>query len=448
MPRRNLYIVLAITMVALACYHEASWMRSRYGAEFTAFCRVMDEIEKNYYYFDPADKEELAQRRRKLYEAGMAGIVESLDDPYSLYFPPKKSEELHDELAQKFGGIGVNVAWDTDHKTLKVASPLVGTPAHKAGLAPGDLILKVDGEPLQGKSMGDAVSLIKGDPDTDVRLTVQRGDEEQPREFVITRDIINVPSVLGDRYLDDGAWEYHLEGESGIAYIRLVKFGEKSVDELREVLADLATPSLKGVVLDLRGNPGGLLSSAVEVCDLFLDKGRVVSTRDRDGVTRSVYEAKRGGFTEVPLAVLVDGYSASASEIVSACLQDHHRAVIVGERTYGKGSVQDVIKLEGRKPGGSSLKLTIATYWRPSGKNIHRLPNSTEEDEWGVSPDDGYLVELSKDEETKMREHRRARDVYHTDGQSSPPLDIDLDPQLKKAVEYLKLGATRRAAAA
>lgn len=426
MPRRNIYVLLVVALVALVCYQKAdSAARSRYGRLFEPFRQVIDQIERNYV-------EEVDAR--SVFEAGMEGMVDALGDPYSKYFPPQEYPHLKEELAQEFGGIGINVTFDEERKLLKIAGALPGTPADKANLSPGGLILEVNGVSIQGKSMEEATALIKGRPGTVVRLKVLADGQTVPQEYQITRAEIHVPSVLGDHYADNGSWDFWLEGEPGIAYVRLAKFIDKTTDELKAALNSLQQQGVKALVLDLRNNPGGLLKSAVEVCDLFIEEGTIVGIRGRQG--REVYSAHAAGtFSGFPMAVLINRYSASASEIVSACLQDHNRAVIVGERSWGKGSVQNVVELENKR---SALKLTIATYWRPSGKNIHKPPNAEDTDDWGVRPSPGMEVKVEGDALTKLLKHRHERDVFRPNGGPIPPLNLELDPQLKKAVEALK----------
>jgi carboxyl-terminal processing protease len=205
-----------------------------------------------------------------------------------------------------------------------------------------------------------------------------------------------------------------LDAEKRVGYVRMTAFSRNTAAELRDALSELKKEKFRGLVLDLRFNPGGLLSSAIEVCDLFIAEGRIVSTKGRNTPERSWDAKKEGTFEGFPMVVLVNRYSASASEIVAACLQDHKRAVVMGERTWGKGSVQNVIELEhenGEKFAGSALKLTTASYYRPSGKNIHRFPDAGEKAEWGVVPDDGYLAKLSERELVELMESRRARDI-------------------------------------
>ncbi len=434
MPRRNVYLLLIVIGASLVCYQRSDGEhRSRYGRMFSTYCRVMQEIDENFI------KELDEQERQAIFDAGLAGIADALDDPHTKYVVPEEYQDFKQELDQEFGGIGINVNWDETHKTLKIASPLPGTPAFDARLRPGDLILEVDGVSIRGEPMEESVVRLKGKPGTYVRLKILHEGQPEPEDYTLRRADIKVPAVLGDRLDAEGRWQYLLEGEDGIAHIRLMKFGGKAVAELKQALDELGSQGLKGLVLDLRDNPGGLLDAAVKVCDLFVEEGVIVSVRDRKGRNRGPggeeqFTAEAAGtYTGFPITVLINGASASASEIVAACLQDRGRAVIVGERSFGKGSVQNVIELDGR----SALKLTVATYWRPSGKNIHRLPGAEEEAEWGVRPDEGYEVKLDTAARKKLAEQRRERDVLRGDGQT-PPLDLKLDPQLKKAVEYIE----------
>jgi carboxyl-terminal processing protease len=255
---------------------------------------------------------------------------------------------------------------------------------------------------------------------------------------------------LGDVRKPDHAkeWDFYVDRPNQIGYIRLISFSETTADELRAALAKLQKDGLRGVILDLRTNPGGLLRSAVDVSRMFLNEGHIVSTKGRNQQEES-FDAKPGGALvppELPIAVLINRLSASASEIVSAALQDHKRAVIVGERSYGKGSVQNLIDMEGRK---SALKLTTASYWRPSGKNIHRFPDSKESDEWGVRPDPGFEIVMKDQERIDYLYYRRDRDAVLGKAGDLPPkpkTEKDKgkekkpfeDRTLQKALEYIR----------
>src|SRR5262249_35835966 len=226
--------------------------------------------------------------------------------------------------------------------------------------------------------------------------------------FTLDREIVHVDTVMGDTRKPDDSWNFMLDPEKRIGYIRLASFSRDTVGDLRKALEELQRLKMRGLVLDLRFNTGGLLTSAVEVCNMFISEGRIVSTKGRN-TQEKVWDAVKGGqFEGFPIAILVNHYSASASEIVSACLQDHHRAIVVGDRTWGKGSVQNVIELE---DGKSALKLTTATYTRPNGHNIHRFPDAKDSDEWGVKPDPGMEVRLDDAEMNMLLADRYQRDM-------------------------------------
>jgi carboxyl-terminal processing protease len=264
--------------------------------------------------------------------------------------------------------------------------------------------------------------------------------EDGEKETVsVKREKIHVETVLGDRRGDDGHWDVFLDPAERIGYLRVTAFSRDTAAELKTALKKLHDGKVRGLILDLRFNPGGLLTTAVEVSDLFLAEGRIVSTKGRNSPERVWNAKKPPKFADVPLVVLVNRYSASASEIVAACLQDHHRAGVVGERTWGKGSVQNVIEME---EGRSAIKLTTAAYLRPSGKNIHRFPDAKETDEWGVTPDKGYVLKLDNDELYRLLDYRRDRDILRTNG-AAKAKNVSaekpfVDRQLDLAVKCLK----------
>ena len=419
---------------------------------------MLDEVERKYV------RELDDDAKRKLVEDMVNGGLERLD-PHSGYINPKRFRQFTKDSRGKFGGVGIQVSTDRQSGVLAVISPLVGTPAYDAGILAGDLILKIDGKSTENMAIAEAVDLIQGDPGQKVTLNVLHEGTKEPVDVELTRAMIHVQSVLGDvRHADSPEdWEFMIDKENKIAYIRLMTFSETAADELRKAVSQLQADGVRGVVLDLRNNPGGLLKEAVEISDLFLPEGRIVSTRRRNG-QEETYDAQEKGTLlmpakDYPMAVLINKYSASASEIVAAALQDHKRAVIVGERSYGKGSVQNVIRMEN---GTSALKLTTASYWRPSGKNIHRFPDSKDSDEWGVKPDDSYDVPMKDEERVAYMVHRRKRDVIHGKPGTPAPApaktvkdsngkDKDkkpfVDRVLNKALDYLR-GEIKKAEAA
>lgn len=382
---------------------------------------TIDQVERNYV-------QKLS--RRELVEAAIQGILHKLD-PYSNYIAPEDITRFRTSVEAEFGGIGIQVT--IEDGVLKVLSPLVGSPAYRAGIQAGDRIVAIEDETTDGLGMDDAVKKLKGEVGTDVRVKVLSPDQAEPRELTLKREMVHLETVLGDLRKSDDRWDYMLDPDRKIGYIRLSSFSRDTADELRQVLSELKNQGLRGLVLDLRFNPGGLLTSAVDVSDLFLSKGRIVSTSGRN-IEEKVWEARaENDFEGFPLAVLVNRYSASSSEIVAACLQDHDRAVVIGERTWGKGSVQNVVELEG---GKSALKLTTAGYMRPSGKNIHRFPDATEKDEWGVVPDDGYLVRFSDEELRDFLESRRQRDfIRRKKGATEALVAVNDMPPAKPADE-------------
>lgn len=387
-----------------------------------AFADTFEQVESNYV----KDVD-----RRKLLEAALRGMLLELD-PYSSYISPEELSKFNQNVEQEFGGVGIQVQNDPRTGRIVVISPLPGTPAYKAGVRAGDLIMSIEGNTTENMPLSRAVQLMQGVPGSKVKVAIRHMGEPSDLELELNRETIRVKSVLGDAYKPDGSWQFFIDAENKIAYIRLTQFGRHSSEELGEVLKQLTADGMKALVLDLRSNPGGLLSQAVEVSDLFIESGDIVTTKGKNTQPKPFKATKDGTFSGFPMAVLINRFSASASEIVSACLQDHKRAVVVGERSWGKGSVQNVIALEA---GTSALKLTTAAYLRPSGKNIHKFPDSKETDEWGVMPDPNFEVRFNAQDFREYDEYRRSRDVLRQDG---PPASTYQDKQLNKALEHLK----------
>jgi carboxyl-terminal processing protease len=396
MPRRNLIVLLVAALVSLACYARAA--RNRYADTFS---QAMNIVTRDY-----VDEVE----PRVLFEGAMQGMMDQLD-MYSGYTPPQEYMQFKEQIDGEFPGIGVMVEVDDKSHQLTVLVPTPGSPAAKAGLMPGDIIEAVDGHTTADAPITEVVKRIKGPAGTTVTLTLRRQPKPEPFDVVIPRAKIAIESVLGDVRRADGTWIFHLLDHPRLGYIRVTSFAERTADDFRKALED-ARPGrdIDGLILDVRGNEGGLLKAAVELSDMLLNEGLIVSTRGRAGVEKSSYYANAG--TELPadfpIVVLIDRYAASASEIFAAALQDHQRAVVVGERTWGKGTVQNIEELEG---GKSALRITIATYWRPSGKDIHKRRNAKDSDDWGVRPDPDLDVVLAKELYEKSVRTRRQRDV-------------------------------------
>jgi carboxyl-terminal processing protease len=359
---------------------------------------TMDQVDRNYV-------KEID--RRELVEAAIKGVLSKLD-PYSSYIGPKELSSFRAAVESEFGGIGIQIS--TDDGDLRILSPLYGTPAYRAGLLAGDWIVEIDGKNSENLSQDEAIELLQGKEGSHVTLTVVHAGRPvtERLKVALTRERIHVDTVLADRRKADDTWDFMLDAKRGIGYVRVAAFSRETANDLQKALQQLKTQNMRGLILDLRFNPGGLLSSAIEVSNLFISSGRIVSTKGRNTPERVWDAHKNGAFEGFPMVILVNRYSASASEIVSACLQDHGRAVLMGERTWGKGSVQNVIELE---DGRSALKLTTAAYHRPSGKNIHRFPDSKETDQWGVMPDAGFDLRLSDTELASLLYDRQRRDI-------------------------------------
>lgn len=428
--------LLADQAATKAKEEKAKADQQEYYELYKSFADAVDQVERNYVK---------GVNRRELFEAAIRGMMSKLD-PHSNYISPEDIDRFKTSVESQFGGIGIQITIEGGQ--LKVLSPLVGTPAYKAGVQAGDRILEIDSKSTEAiTNLEDAVTKLKGEAGTSVKLTVLHAGSRTPEKLEITREIVHVETVLGDRRKNDDRWDYMLDSEKKIGYIRITGFSRDTARDVEEAVKDLEAQKLRGLIIDLRFNPGGLLTSAIEISDLFVADGKIVSTAGRNSPER-VWEARKPGTHEgFPIAVLVNRYSASASEIVSACLQDHKRAVIVGERTYGKGSVQNVVELEN---GKSAMKLTTAGYLRPSGKNIDKeVAKEQGSKEWGVSPDEGYEVRLNDGEMLRLANERRQRDIVHVHNKSPEEKPAETpekttenekersDPQLKKALEYL-----------
>lgn len=406
------------------------------------FVDAVEQVEANYVR--PIDRKELLQN-------ALQGMLEELD-PHSSYFSETQWNQFRKQIEGSFTGIGVSVEMDPSTKRLKVLAPLPGAPAYKAGVLAGDLILSVDEKSTDGMSRDEVIEALQGRPGTEVRLEVKHIGRDEPESITVTRSIIELPSVMGDARKADDSWDFLIDKERKIGYVRITNFIENTSRELRTALDELVADGMRALVLDLRDNPGGLLSAGVEVSDMFLDQGTIVTTKGRNTRDKAYEAAKPGTYGEFPLVVLVNQHSASASEIVAAALQDHGRAIIVGQRTYGKGSVQNILPLEN---GASILKLTVATYWRPSEKNIHRFQKEYDADsteDWGVLPDEGMEVELIGEPYLKWLEYRQQRDMvsrlspsrlsggeaHPKNGEPEAEPEAVADLQLDKALDVLR----------
>ena len=316
------------------------------------FGEVLEKI--NREYIDEINQSESM-------DSAINGLLQSLD-PYSSYMSPEILEEMQTETSGEFGGLGIEVSMEAG--VVKVISPIDDTPASKAGLKAGDYIVKINDTQVQGKSLSEAVDLMRGPVGSSIELTVRRRGEKKALTFNITREIIEIQSVKSELL------------EENIGYIRLTSFNENSSDQIEKQIKKLKkNKNLNSFILDLRNNPGGLLNQAIRISDFFLENGEIVSTKSRKKSDNRKWFAKKGDITDgKTLLVLINYGSASASEIVAGALKDHKRAIVIGENSYGKGSVQSIIPLKNR----GAIRLTVAKYYLPSGKSISEV---------GVRPD-------------------------------------------------------------
>lgn len=370
-------------------------------------------------------------------------------DPFSTMIWPQDIAEFNRATQGEFSGVGIQIQSDPDDGSLKVISPVEDSPAYRLHIHAGDVITKIDGKNAKGISINQAVQNITGPSGTYVTLTIKSPDGTV-HDFQIRRETIKVASVKGFQREVGGAWNYFVDPAQKIAYVRLTQFTKSTEDELNHALAQIQKEGARAIVLDLRANPGGLLTAATEVSDRFLSSGTIVSTRpDRDLPSPPPIEAhKSNDDVKLPVVVLVNQTSASASEIVSGALQDQKRALVVGERSFGKGSVQMMFQLSGHN---AELKLTTSHYYLPSGRCIHKEDNSTT---WGVDPD--VKVEMTVEQLRAAQEARQSLEVLRevdpeaakaaTNPTTGPAKDwLAVDPQLSAAVLLLRLelsGAT------
>lgn len=380
-------------------------------------------------------------------------MAASLNDPYTVYFDKEMVKKEESRLKAQFSGIGIHIRRDLARDGLLVVSPIKGSPAYKAGVKAGDLIIEVRrevdpvGRPLasdaekvvstRGMKTEDAINLILGKPGVPVTIVIEREGSPKPLTFEIERGRVSLETVLGVKRDQKDDWDYWVDEDSRIAYVYLAQFGPQTFGDLKRVVEKLNRLGMKGMVLDLRFNPGGVLGGSLMICDLFVEDGLLVEVRPRVGKPERHYDQGFGSFTNFPMAVLVNGGSASASEIVSGCLKDYGRAVVIGERTYGKGSVQTIEKMDAT---GGEFKMTTARWFPPLGENVDRRSTGGKpEDEWGIQPDKGYEVKLSREEKQELAEQLRDKElIARKDLPGKEAKKPFKDKQLDAALDYLR----------
>jgi carboxyl-terminal processing protease len=367
----------------------------------------------------------------QLVESAINGMLAGLD-PHSSYMDPKSFRDMQVQTRGEFGGLGIEVTMEDG--LVKVVAPIDDTPAAKAGVMANDIITKLDDDQVQGLTLNQAVDKMRGPVNTKIKLTIMRKGVDKPIEVSIMRDVIRVKSVRS-----------HPEGED-VGYIRITQFNEQTTDGLKQAINDLnnqlGADKIKGYVVDLRNNPGGLLDQAISVSDTFLDKGEIVSTRGRNPEETQRFNARPGDMAKgKPVIVLINGGSASASEIVAGALQDHKRATLVGTRSFGKGSVQTIIPLGA---GNGALRLTTARYFTPSGRSIQAKGIVPDIEVQQTVPDDLKSQTDSKGE-ASLRGHLKAEGAEETGSQSYVPPDEKDDKALKMATDLLRGQASNAA---
>ena len=419
MKRRLIYgLVIAVLLLNLAIgahiylsSAQAAEQKDSVYPNLELFANVLEKVRTDYVDGTNLTYHDL------VYDA-LKGMIDSLD-PHSEFMDPEEYQELQSDTEGEFGGLGLVVSMKDNYVT--VVTPMDDTPGLRAGILAGDRIVKINGRSAEKMPLPDAVKMLRGKPDTKVTITIQRPSSGLTKDFTLTRAIINVDMVKDI----DGKKDFPL-GPDKIGYVRITQFGDNTSDELQNALKKLKAEGMQALILDLRGNPGGLLDEAVGVCSKFLPRGQlVVTTEGRDHEQNSTRRADGHGdeLKGMPMVVLVNLGSASASEIVTGCLQDLHRAVIVGEKTFGKGSVQSIFPLD----DGSALKLTTAKYYTPSHRVIH---------EHGITPD--VVVPMTDEEEAALIFKRSLGGLYSLSPEDRARVEKIQDVQLERADDLLK----------
>jgi carboxyl-terminal processing protease len=393
-----------------------------------SFVRTLVDIHRQVAanYVDPVDE-------TKLREAAIDGMLAELD-PFTVYVPPARQEAFEQMLEGSFKGVGIQLDQRAEDGRIEVVTPIDGSPAFKAGVLPGDIILKVNGEAIENMRLPEVVKKIAGKLGSEVKLSVKHATGEEA-ELTMTREEIIVPTIKGYQRKQDNTWDYFVCDNPKVAYIRILQFTRETFDSLKGALDKLQSQGMQGLILDLRFNPGGELESAVKIVDLFIDHGTIVSTRGRNRPESVVKASAMGTLPHFPMIVIVNEHSASASEIVAGSLMDNKRALVIGERSYGKGSVQELIPLDQK---GGELKLTVAYYYLPSGRLVHKKKDATD---WGVQPQ--ILVPMDAAAEKKAMEARYQQELFRkpipktsTQATTAPSTQA-IDPQLQRAVDTM-----------
>ncbi|MBI2949011.1 MAG: S41 family peptidase [Verrucomicrobia bacterium] len=418
MKKRILYTVLLVGLSLNILVGAQIYLGSAQAAEknnlykqMELFVGVLDKVRKEYVDADKVSYDDLIH-------AALKGMINTLD-PHSEFMEARNYTRLKNDTEGAFGGIGIEIMRLRDN-SLTVVAPIEDTPAFRAGILKGDRIIKIDGKSTEKFTASDAVQKLRGEPGTDVTITIARASLQETKDFTLKRAVIKV-----DTAKDIEGQRTFPVGEDKIGYVRLTQFGEHTTSELQDAMKKLKAQGMEGLILDLRNNPGGLLDQAVKVCELFVPRGEpIVSTEGRAPQSQYKYISRgRDQYADVKIVILVNIGSASASEIVAGCLQDLGRAFVMGEKTFGKGSVQSIVPLQ----DGSALRLTTAKYYTPSHKVIHGN---------GITPDS--VVPMSDEEEDLLAYQRIPGGIEMLDPERREKARQLTDVQLDRARDFLK----------
>lgn len=414
--RTRVFILLFSIVIFANCFSNGNEDKNGFLSnirELKELSDIMDIINENYVGEKQVDKKELMQ-------GAIKGMIESLDDPHSNYFTKTELESFKEDIKGTYVGVGM-VVQKRPNEALTVVSPIEDGPAFKAGVKPKDKIIAIDGESVYKLTSEESVKKLKGEPDTKVKVTVFRENTKETKDIEITRAVVELKYVK-QRMID-----------KNIGYLRLTQFGENVYPDVKKALEELQKTGMKGLIFDLRSNPGGALDQSIKIASMFLKEGRVVSVKSKDG-NEQVSNREGKYYGDFPLVVLINGGSASASEIVSGAIKDNKRGILVGEKTFGKGSVQTLIPL----PDGDGMKLTIAKYYTPSGICIHGI---------GIEPDvkvvekEGYMLfdsMVTNIDENESKENKKELIKEIKGEEAAKEFENHKDIQLDTAVGILK----------
>jgi carboxyl-terminal processing protease len=436
MNREKIAWLGSVLLIAILAFQIPGTLAQR--DDDYAFVRTLVDIHRQVQqnYVDPTDEAALR-------EAAISGMLSKLD-PFSVYVPPSRQEDFDRMLEGSFKGVGIELDQKGELGPIEVVSPIEGSPAFRAGIMAGDTILAVDGKPIEGERLPDVVKRIGGPLGSKVTLKVRHATGEE-QEITMTREEIVVPAITGYQRTQAGDWDYYTCDDPKIGYLRIGQFTPDLAEKLKAVCDKLLAEGMKGLILDLRFNPGGRLDQAIQVVDLFVDEGVIVSTKGRNRPEQVARATVPGTLAPFPMIVLVNEASASAAEVVAGSLMDNRRALIIGEQTYGKGSVQELIALDGK---AGELKLTVAYYYLPSGRLVHRKKDMKDGDDYGVKPQ--IVVPMDPQQERSAIELRREHELYKRplpkvatqpaaprSGATTAPATQPSDAQLQRAVDTM-----------